>query len=294
MPARKLLALVVAFLIGCSVVPAKADERAYIELLIQYYAQHYEVPVELVRRVVNRESTFNPRARNGPYWGLMQILPATARTMGFTGKPEDLLDPETNLIYGVKYLRGAYLVAEGNHDRAVQHYARGYYYAARDKGLLELTGLRPGPSSPAAPPPPAQTAIVPTPPVPPERIPQFEPPVVAAVLPSPAVEPPAASAAAAEAPMVVALGFLPPSRPIGLIEEAASSPALAAIEAADATAPQPARPDPHDSLNASILMASAYMASNPDLGLRPSVDIFEGTFLMLEAIGGVQPGEVLR
>ena len=41
----------------------------------------------------------------------------------------------------MKYLRGAYLVADGNHDRAVGFYARGYYYDAKRLGLLEETGL---------------------------------------------------------------------------------------------------------------------------------------------------------
>lgn len=112
-----------------------------LDRLIARYAAHYEVPEALVRRVVRRESNFRPHARNGPYWGLMQILPQTARTMGHSGPPQELLDAETNLKYAVKYLRGAYLVADGNHDRAVRLYASGYYYHARDRGMLEATGL---------------------------------------------------------------------------------------------------------------------------------------------------------
>ena len=73
----------------------------------------------------------------------MQILPATARTMGHNGPPSELLDAETNLKYAVRYLRGAYITAGGNHDQAVRLYARGYYYDAKAKGLLEETGLRP-------------------------------------------------------------------------------------------------------------------------------------------------------
>jgi soluble lytic murein transglycosylase-like protein len=95
-----------------------------------------------VHRVVQRESDYNPKARNGPYYGMMQILPQTATTMGFRGKPEDLLDADTNLKYGVKYLRGAYLVADGDQAEAVGWYARGYYYEAKRKGLLKETGLR--------------------------------------------------------------------------------------------------------------------------------------------------------
>ena len=57
---------------------------------------------------------------------------------GITG----LLDAETNLKYGVKYLRGAYLVARGHHDRTIHWYSSGYYYEAKRMGLLEETGLR--------------------------------------------------------------------------------------------------------------------------------------------------------
>ncbi len=118
----------------------RSDPR--LDGLIAYYASYYEVPEALVRRVVQRESKFNPQARNGPYWGLMQILPATARTMGYKGEASGLLDAETNLKYAVKYLRGAYMVAQGNHDQAVRFYASGYYYDAKRMGLLEETGLR--------------------------------------------------------------------------------------------------------------------------------------------------------
>lgn len=120
-------------------IPAPASE---LDGLIARYADHYDVPVALVRRVVKRESNFNPAARNGPNLGLMQIRYDTARTMGFRGEPSGLFDAETNLKYAVKYLRGAYLVADGNHDRAVGFYASGYYYDAKRKGLLEETGLR--------------------------------------------------------------------------------------------------------------------------------------------------------
>ena len=110
--------------------------------LAETRAQALGDPEKLVHRVVKRESSYNPGARNGPYFGLMQILPATARTMGHRGAPGELLDAETNLKYGVKYLRGAYLVARGNHDRAVSWYSKGYYYEAKRMGLLKETGLR--------------------------------------------------------------------------------------------------------------------------------------------------------
>lgn len=110
--------------------------------LVQRYAQVHDIPESLLHRVIRRESGYNPAARNGPYYGLMQIHPQTARTMGYQGPPEGLLDAETNLQYAGKYLRGAWLVARGSEDRAVMWYSKGYYYEAKRMGLLEETGLR--------------------------------------------------------------------------------------------------------------------------------------------------------
>lgn len=117
-------------------------ETAEIRRLINRYADRYDVPRALVHKVVQRESGYNPRARNGPYYGLMQIHPQTAATMGHRGAPSDLLDAETNLTYAVKYLRGAWLVSGRDYDTAVGWYARGYYYEAKRRGLLKETGLR--------------------------------------------------------------------------------------------------------------------------------------------------------
>lgn len=122
--------------------PLYENETPELRALINRYADAYEVPRSLVQRIVLRESRHRPEARNGSYYGLMQIMPQTARTMGFDGPPEALLDAETNLRYGVKYLRGAWLVADGTEDAAVSWYARGYYYEAKRRGLLEETGLR--------------------------------------------------------------------------------------------------------------------------------------------------------
>lgn len=125
-----------------------------LDALIAKYSVAYDVPERLVRRVVHRESRFNPGARNGPYWGLMQISHPTARGMGYTGAPKGLLDAETNLKYAVRYLSGAYKVAGGNESQAVRFYARGYYYDAKRKGMLEETGMdggfRNGPTRDAA------------------------------------------------------------------------------------------------------------------------------------------------
>lgn len=118
------------------------NETPYLRQRINFWSRHYGVPSSLVQRVILRESHHRPDARNGPYYGLMQIVPQTARTMGYRGPDSGLLDADTNLRYGVKYLRGAWMVADGDPDKAVGWYARGYYYEAKRKGLLKKTGLR--------------------------------------------------------------------------------------------------------------------------------------------------------
>ena len=117
------------------------NETPELRALINRYADIHDIPASLIHRVIQRESDYRPRARNGPYWGMMQILPQTARTMGHRGPPDELLDPEVTLRYAGRYLRGAYIVADGNEAEAVQWYARGYYYEARDRCLLIETGL---------------------------------------------------------------------------------------------------------------------------------------------------------
>ncbi|NDW51951.1 lytic transglycosylase domain-containing protein [Aliiroseovarius sp. PrR006] len=124
--------------------PLYPNETPELRAQINKWADHYEIPRELVHRQAIRESTHRPEARNGPYWGLLQILPQTARTMGHRGPVEELLDPDVNLKYAGKYLRGAYIVSGRDIERAMGWYARGYYYEAKRLGLLVETGLRPG------------------------------------------------------------------------------------------------------------------------------------------------------
>ncbi len=148
---RLILMCVVVCLAACSapepevppapVVPLYPNETPALRAQIEFAAAQNEIPVALVQRVVIRESTHRPAARNGPYYGLMQILPATARSMGFRGQPNDLLDAETNLKYATRYLRGAWLVSGGDMDAAVMWYARGYYFEAKRLGLIAETGV---------------------------------------------------------------------------------------------------------------------------------------------------------
>ncbi|MCV6585320.1 MAG: lytic transglycosylase domain-containing protein [Marinibacterium sp.] len=154
LPRRRslILGFAAALVAGCSTAeppapvqpepPLYPNETPELRALINRWADHYDVPRSLVQRVVVRESTHRPWARNGPYMGLMQIHPNTARGMGYQGPADGLLDASTNLEFAVKYLRGAWLVSGGDQTRAVQWYARGYYSEAKRLGLLDETGLR--------------------------------------------------------------------------------------------------------------------------------------------------------
>jgi len=110
-----------------------------LNALIEKYSKVYEIPADLVHRVVHRESRYNPAAYSKGNYGLMQIRYNTAKAMGYDGPADGLFDAETNIKYAVKYLKGAWVVADNDHDQAVRLYARGYYYDAKRKGLLHLT-----------------------------------------------------------------------------------------------------------------------------------------------------------
>jgi soluble lytic murein transglycosylase-like protein len=113
--------------------PAAASaQRSQYEEMVARHAQANGVPVELVHRVIVRESRYRPGlVGRGGAVGMMQIKLATARGLGYTGSAEGLRDPETNLTYAVKYLAGAYRAANGDQNRAVSYYAGGYYYVAK-------------------------------------------------------------------------------------------------------------------------------------------------------------------
>ena len=150
LPRRSFILLAGAFLAACgkrtdpapSALPLFPNEPPKLRAKINLWADHYDLPRALVHQLAIRESTHNPKARNGPYYGLLQILPATASSMGYTGSPNGLLDADTNLEFALKYLRGAWLLSDGDHATAIKWYARGYYFEAKSRGMLVETGLK--------------------------------------------------------------------------------------------------------------------------------------------------------
>jgi soluble lytic murein transglycosylase-like protein len=127
---------------------AALAQRAQYEALIATHAQANLVPEALVHRVIMRESKYRASlpGRGGAI-GLMQIKLATARSLGYSGTAEGLRDPATNLMYGIKYLAGAFRAAYGDHDRAVHYYAAGYYQTAKQQRLEHLKEAKSGPTT---------------------------------------------------------------------------------------------------------------------------------------------------
>lgn len=68
-------------------------------------AEAQGVDLALVLAVIQKESTFNPKARSAAgAVGLMQLLPSTAKWLGLKDTSK-LTTPAVNIKYGVKYLK---------------------------------------------------------------------------------------------------------------------------------------------------------------------------------------------
>lgn len=120
--------------------------RRYNSLILRH-ATARGVPVKLAHAIVRVESNYNPRARGrAGEIGLMQIMPATARGIGYRGKLRNLYVPNTNLRWGMKYLGKAYKKAGGNVCKTILYYNAGLWakrmnrvsarYCRRVKGIL--------------------------------------------------------------------------------------------------------------------------------------------------------------
>ena len=75
---------------------------------VKAHARAAGVPVSTALAIVHQESGFRPHVTGGAgEIGLMQLKCQTARGMGFSGSCKALYDPDTNLRFGMKYLRAA-------------------------------------------------------------------------------------------------------------------------------------------------------------------------------------------
>jgi soluble lytic murein transglycosylase-like protein len=95
--------------------------------IVARHAVRNGVPVGLAHAVIKIESNYRPllTGRAGEV-GLMQIKPATARMLGYTGSVKGLYDPETNIKYGMKYLAMAQNLGGGTICGTILKYNAGH------------------------------------------------------------------------------------------------------------------------------------------------------------------------
>jgi soluble lytic murein transglycosylase-like protein len=75
--------------------------------LVDQKAREHGVPEPLAQAVISIESGYRPNVLSKGNYGLGQIRCGTARGVGFQGDCRDLLKPEVNLDYTMRYLRRA-------------------------------------------------------------------------------------------------------------------------------------------------------------------------------------------
>lgn len=263
------IALTAAGWAACAGTAQAVEGPAEYDAVIAKHSAATGVPETLIRRVIVRESKYNPRAMNRGHYGMMQIKPATAKAMGYRGSAAGLLDADVNLTYGVRYLAGAYKVAGGNHDRAVRYYSSGYYYDAKRKGMLAQIGMSRDGALSAPPAPPVAVAAAPAP-SPVARVATFftgaTQPAAApqAAVPTPQARGPVPAQASASPTVVASVtpaAFVPVPQPRGPV---AAAPVVQTA-AAQPTAPlPPVRPaDPKIVAPAAPVLASAAPAPSP-------------------------------
>jgi soluble lytic murein transglycosylase-like protein len=88
--------------VGCQTVSRSAESP--LHEMIRAGAISHGIKPEIGLGLVDVESSFRPNASKDGNYGLMQIRLATAKAMGFRGSQSDLMKPENNIEYGMRYL----------------------------------------------------------------------------------------------------------------------------------------------------------------------------------------------
>ena len=98
-----------------------SDDNLYEPLILEH-ATRQSLRPELVRAVIQVECGFNPRALSPKgAMGLMQLMPATARSLGVNNP----WDPAQNIRGGTDYLRRLLDEYDGNEELALAAYNAG-------------------------------------------------------------------------------------------------------------------------------------------------------------------------
>ncbi len=97
-----------------------------VRQLVAAAAAETGIPAELADAIVQIESRYNPKARSRGHFGLTQISLPAARSLGYSGGSAGLLEPRTNLHFGLRYLAEAYRLAGGDTCGTVLRYQAGH------------------------------------------------------------------------------------------------------------------------------------------------------------------------
>ena len=105
-----------------SVNSSENTTREQIKQLVKNISAKYNVDEKLVNAVIKQESGFNVKAKSkAGAMGLMQLMPATARSLGV----KDPYNPVQNIEGGVKYLSNMLKKYNGNVILALAAYNAG-------------------------------------------------------------------------------------------------------------------------------------------------------------------------
>lgn len=132
-------------------VNAENVKKSPYDNLIAKHARENGVPVKLAHAIIEVESRYKPKARGASgEIGLMQILPRTARGIGYKGSMSALYNPDTNLQWGMKYLGEAHRRGGKTICGTVLKYNAGHYakrmnkrtsaYCGKVKRILQRSG----------------------------------------------------------------------------------------------------------------------------------------------------------
>jgi hypothetical protein len=103
-----------------------SDASGYRDLAV-CEAERTGLPPQIALAVIEIESGFNPAAKGAAgEIGLMQVMPPTARMLGFQGSDDQLADPASNIRLGVRYLTKAHRLARGDLCTTLMKYRAGH------------------------------------------------------------------------------------------------------------------------------------------------------------------------
>lgn len=104
-----------------------SNSRALYRSLIEREVRNTNLPADVAEAVMGVESGYDPsRIGADGEIGLMQVMPPTARMLGFSGSMAEFAAPEVNIRYGIMYLAQAWNKAGGDLCTALMKYRAGH------------------------------------------------------------------------------------------------------------------------------------------------------------------------